>query len=122
VTDDEITKSGNARKRLRSVDGVDPDTDDLRVLYGRLMAACARNEQTAVRLERKVDELMPFASDVLQMRRDWDADRDALVHGASKRAANHSSNRMAALMGALFTLYELTSPYVRDLVHWWLHK
>ncbi len=112
--DEEVTSAGR-RARLRTVQPVEPATDDLHVLYGRLMAACARNEQTAARIERKVDELLPFARDVMQMRRDWDADREQLVHGASQKAAAHSSNRMAALLGALFTLYEVSAPYLHDL-------
>jgi hypothetical protein len=92
-----------------------PDAADLHELVGQLMAAASKNAQSAARIERKVDELMPFARDVLQMRRDWDQDRDKLVHGASTKAAEHSSNRMAALLGTLFTLYELSSPYLREV-------
>ena len=111
--DEEITRGGLNRPALRAVS--EPPASDSLVNLGQVMAAVAK-------LQTEVGELKTLPAEVRSLRRDLELDRDALVHGASKRAANHSSNRMAALMGALFTLYEVTSPYVRELFHWWPHK
>lgn len=53
--------------------------------------------------------------ELTQLRKDIELDRGALVAGASSQAAKHSSNRTAALMGTLFTLYEISSPYLHEL-------
>jgi hypothetical protein len=37
-------------------------------------------------------------------------------------SAKHASNRMAALMAALFTIYEATSPFVRELIRQVTHR
>ncbi len=37
-------------------------------------------------------------------------------------SAKSASNRMAALMASLFTVYEVTSPWIRELIRQVLHK
>lgn len=103
--DEETTRAG-LRPPLRVV-SAPPQADELETL-GQLMAAVAR-------LETGVAELKTLPSEVRMLRDEIRQDRDALVHGASHQAATHSSNRMAALMGALFTLYEVAAPYLHDL-------
>ncbi len=65
-------------------------------------------------------DVQTLGSEVAALRRDIELDRRALVHGASTKAAAHTSNRMAALMGALFTVYEIAAPYwpgIRGMFH-----
>lgn len=110
--DEPITRAGLNRHTppLRVVES-DPPASDADVRMGQLMGAIGR-------LQTDVDALKTLPAEVRALRRDLELDRDALVHGASKRAATHSSNRMAALLGALFTVYEVAAPY---LAHWF-HK
>ncbi len=111
--DEEITRGGlRPLAPLRAV-SEPPQSDEL-VMLGQLMRSVAK-------LQTDVDTLKTLPSEVRSLRDEIRLDRDALVHGASKHAANHSSNRMAALMGALFTLYEISSPYLHELVKW-VHK
>ncbi len=117
--DEEHTRD-DLRRPLRAV-SLAPEADELELL-GRVMATTARLEAAVARLEVRVSSLAMLPSEVRSLRDEILEDREALVHGASKHAANHSSNRMAALMGALFTLYEVSSPYLRDLFHWWVHR
>lgn len=104
-SDEEPTRS---RMLPRAVPSAPPTDGDLAELVGQLLTATAR-------LQSDVNELKPILSEVRQLRKEIDDDRHALVHGASSSAARHSSNRMAALMGALFTLYEVSAPYLHDL-------
>jgi hypothetical protein len=103
--DEEPTRAP-LRPPLRAV-SAPPQADELHTL-GLVMAATAR-------IETRLRDLETLPSEVRALRAEIRDDRDALVHGASKHAANHSSNRLAALMTALFTLYELSSPYLREL-------
>lgn len=112
--EEEITRGGLLRSKPLRVVESDPPADDADVRMGQLMGAIGR-------LQTDVNNLKTLPAEVRALRRDLELDRDALVHGASKRAANHSSNRMAALMGALFTLYELAAPALHELVRWF-HK
>lgn len=103
-----------ASKVLRTASSQPPEAGDVHELLGQMMAGLAR-------LERKVDELLPLRREVHQLRRDVELDRKALVNGASSKAAKHSSNRMAVLVGALFAAYEAASPVLHEI---WkgLHK
>ncbi len=116
--DEEPTRGGLNRPALRAVS----DPPDPLVDLGQIMRGVARLQTDVAALRPLPAEVRVIRQELELLRDDLKEDRAELVHGASKRAANHSSNRMAALMGALFTLYEVTSPYVRDLVHWWLNK
>lgn len=89
----------------RIVRSVPPSDDDLYTNLGKVMARAARTD-------RKVTTL---ASDFAELRRELAEDRGELVKGASRSAAKHSSNRLAVIMAALFSLYEVTAPYVHDI-------
>jgi hypothetical protein len=106
---DEEPTRGNLRPPLRAV-SVPPPFDEAETL-GQLMAATAR-------IETRLRDLETLPREVRALRDEIRLDRDALVHGASKHAATHSSNRMAALLGALFTVYEIAAPYLSH----WFHK
>jgi len=106
-SDDEDGLSETTAHASPASASVAPDAD-LHETVGRLMAGMAR-------LERKVDALRPLATEVHQLRQDIEEDRGALVTGASKTAAKHSSNRLAILMGALFSLYEVSAPALHEI-------
>lgn len=90
-----------------------PLAEDPDEALGQVMAVLARQGRHVSLLKRDVALVR---TEVTGLRKDLEEDRDELVNGASKKAAKHSSNRMAALMGALFTLYEISSPYLHELV------
>jgi hypothetical protein len=115
--DEETTRNGLARP-LHAVppapESAPPDAD-LHQLVGRLMAACSKLETNCARLERKVDELTTLPGEVAGLRADIEKDRKVIIHDASAKTAAHTSNRMAALLGALFTVYEIASPYFHGI-------
>lgn len=120
--EDEITETGRrpgaparALRVAPVVESDPPSADPLPELVGQLMAACASLQSSCARLETKVAELAPLSSEVSALRRDVDEDRKALVHDSSKSAATHTSNRMAVLLSALFTVYEIASPYFHGI-------
>jgi outer membrane murein-binding lipoprotein Lpp len=112
-TPDETTSSGRLRA-LKLAERPEP-VDDLHVAVGQLMASVAKLTTTVSRLDARVAELVPLSAEVTQLRRDVEIDRGDLVHGASTTAARHSSNRLAILMGTLFSLYEVSAPYLREV-------
>lgn len=61
-------------------------------------------------------DLETQARELNGIRRDLEEDRAELVKGSSHKAATHTSNRMAMLLGTLFVLYEEASPVLRELV------
>ena len=99
-----------------------PLPDDVHEALGVLMGAVARHGRHLDGIKR---DLGTMKTEVIGMRKDIELDRGALVqdasHQAATKAAKHSSNRMAALMGTLFTLYEMTSPYIHELWRWLHH-
>lgn len=128
--EDEVTKTGLPRAgtparvlRVAPVVPSDPPAaDQLPELVGQLMAVCASLQTTCTALQAscsaldtKIAALATLPSEVSALRRDVDEDRKDLVHDSSKSAATHTSNRMAALLGALFTVYEIASPYFHGI-------
>lgn len=102
---EENTSAASPSSKLRTVPPID---GDLHELIGQVMASQAR-------LERKIADFATLPSEVAALRRDIELDRGDLVHGASTSAASKSSNRLALLMGALFSLYEVSSPVVAQI-------
>lgn len=90
-----------------------PESRDHDTILGKMMAALAKNDRVMRELQAAHETL---TREVGGLRRDIDKDREALVQGASTRAAAHSSNRLAVMMGGLFTLWEVASPYVAELL------
>jgi hypothetical protein len=113
--DEELTRSGFPRATpLRVVSDPPPD-DSPEYRHGQMMGAIGR-------LQTAVDELRTLPSEVRALRAEIRDDRSALVNGASKHASTHTSNRMAALLGALFTLYEIAGPALREVWRMVVHK
>lgn len=80
---------------------------------GVLMAALAKIERANGETARRMGLL---EREVGQLRRDIEKDREELVSGASKKAAAHSSNRLAGIMTGLFAAWEILGPYVHELI------
>jgi len=95
-----------------SLSSMPPLPEDENEALGVLYAAVARQGRHLEGIKRDYGVIR---TEVIAMRKDLELDRGALVEGASRQAAKHSSNRTAAVMGTLFTLYELLSPYVHEL-------
>jgi hypothetical protein len=93
--------------RHSDVAPVDTDT-----LLGQMMASQARIERGQQDILLQLGTLTREQS---QLRKDIEKDREELIRGASRKAATHSSNRLAVLMGGLFTLWEVASPYLHEL-------
>lgn len=92
-----------------------PLPDDVHEALGVLMGAVARHGRHMDNIKR---ELGMLRTEVVGLRKDLNLDRKELVQGASVESAKRASNRMAALMGALFTIYELTAPYLHEIARW----
>lgn len=113
--DDEPGTSPGSRSRgaLKVTDPPELELDaDVHVALGQIMRAVTV-------LSRKVEGLALLPSEVSALRREIDDDRGALVHDSSRSAAKHSSNRVALLMGSLFSIYEVSSPYIHELWRAW---
>lgn len=87
-----------------------PDDDELADL-GKMMRQTADNTTAVQALRVDFDVL---AREVRQSAR---AAPDT-IHSTAKQA----SNRIAILMGSLFTVYEVTAPWVREFVRQVLHR
>lgn len=109
---DDESEDTNPDMRSARVDSTDSEVqslpDDLHEAVGQLMGAVAR-------LDARVRDLAPLASEVALLRKDIEEDRGLLVKDASKSAAHGTSNRMAALLGALGIVYEIAAPYLHEL-------
>lgn len=87
-------------------------SNDLHEALGQVMVE-------TVKLGRRVDglaqQIETQARELNGARRDIELDRRALVRGASRSAATRAGNRVAALMGTLFIVYEQAAPFLRAL-------
>ncbi len=106
-------RSSRASGHMLESDPPLSEDQDVYARLGQVMAAVARTNKGLADLKVSVGLLEREAS---QLRKDLEKDREELVRGASKRAATHSSNRLAGLMAGLFALWEVASPYVHELL------
>lgn len=97
-SEEETTRGGTPSKVSRTVP---PLSEDLHEAMGQLMTE-------VVRQGRRVDEFGTRLDDALRSASD---ERPELV----RRTAGHTSNRMAALLGALFVLYTEAAPVLHEL-------
>ncbi|MDE1994795.1 MAG: hypothetical protein KGI75_19990 [Rhizobiaceae bacterium] len=86
-------------------------TEDEDSVLGKVMRQTADNTAALNGLRTDFDVL---AREVRQSQRAAPATIDS--------SAKQASNRMAALMTALFTIYEVTSPWVRELTRQVTHR
>lgn len=107
-------------RHLRTADVLNGDSepplsDDVHEALGQIMAAVqASNARTA----NMVAEFQTLSREVGQLARVTEDHRKAADDAAKKAgttAATHTSNRLAVLMGALVTLYEIAAPALHEL-------
>lgn len=105
-------------RQLRAVSDPPAFDGDTHELVGKLLAETI---QLRAGHNQLVTQLQLNTAEISQLRRDLELDRKELVHSSARGAATHTSNRMAALLGALFVVYEQAAPYLAQLWHW-VHK
>lgn len=99
---EETTRGGVPRVVPRTVPALSEDAHEA---LGQIM-------RETVRQGRQLDAFGTTLTDALaEMRKE----RPALAHTVGQRAATHTSNRMAALLGALFVLYSEAAPVLHEL-------
>lgn len=114
--DEKPTQTGSSRLRaLRLTDPpvLQPPSEPKSVeeLIGELMAVTVSNTSSVNNLSEQVNLL---SRELGQHVRDQTHKTDEIKETTNK-AARHGSNRLALLMGALFTLYEVTAPWLHEL-------
>ena len=107
--DEETTRAGVPKLVPRAVP---PLSSDVHEAIGQLMAE-------TVAQGRRVDVLVVtvdgFENMLLTTLAKLERDREGIVHTASTKAATHTSNRLAALLGALAILYTEAAPILHEL-------
>lgn len=107
---EEDTRPNLLRESLKQqVAAARPVDDD--TALGMLMRQTVRNTNAVGQLRVDFDVL---AREVRQSQR---AQPESI-----QTSAKHASNRMAVLMGSLFTIYEVTSPWVREFFRQVIHR
>lgn len=94
----------------------DPDDDDTSI--GKLMRQTVDNTGA---IQRHTEALTTLRTDFDVLAREVRQSQRAAPENIQHSARN-ASNRMAALMAALFTIYEATSPWVREFIRQVLHR
>ncbi len=100
--EEEATKGGTPARVVRMVPQL---SSDLHEAMGQVMAETVRQGRRVDAFEEKIDDVLA------ELKRR----QPELVHSVSKTSAAHTSNRMAALLGALFVLYTEAAPYLHEL-------
>lgn len=107
--DEETTRAGVPKLVPRAVP---PLSSDLHEAVGQLMAE-------TVAQGRRVDILVVtidgFENMLCVALGKLERERDGMVQTASSKAATHTSNRLAALLGALAILYTEAAPVLHEL-------
>lgn len=102
----------NPSVKLRAVESVPPKS--LEELVGELMAATAKNTATVRSLAVEVGTL----SRELGAHTREAQDRSSKLSEVTKKAATQGSNRLAMLLTALVTVYEISAPALHELARW----
>lgn len=111
---EEDTRPGLLRHSLATrVQQSEPPDDD--TTLGMLMRQTVSNTAEIQGLRTDVSTLM---REIRQHAKGLDEDRPVLAQDSAK----HASNRLAVLMGSLFTLYEISQPYLRELWRQIVHR
>lgn len=99
--------------KLRAVAAVTApkSTDEL---IGELMAATAQNTKVIEALAVQVGSL----DGKWKAHAEASEKRKTEIKEATTKAAAHGSNRLALLMGALITVYEIASPFLHEMAKW----
>lgn len=112
--DDEPTRPDLLRPSLEQRATAVPPADDDSTM-GMLMRQTVNNTTAIAAL--RVD-VQTMTRELHQSSRMAEQDRSSIAAGSAK----HASNRIAVLMGALFSVYEVSSPYLRELWRQVMHR
>lgn len=100
---------------LRVVSPVsDAPPASLEELVGKLMAATEQNTRVVEALSVQIGVLGVKLDDHLQLANEQHEDLKVVT----TKAAAHGSNRLALLLGALVTIYEIAAPALHELAQW----
>lgn len=107
--------SGRVRAALKFEDSEPPsiDPNDPMQVLGKVMASQAIVQRDVETLAREVRQLRKDIEDAR-------AEHGGIVNDATRSAARHGGNRSAALVAALFALWEVAGPVLHEvskLVH-----
>jgi hypothetical protein len=86
----------------------------LEEIVGALMATTAENTRVIEALAVAVGSL----TGKLDAHAEASETRKTEITEATTKAAAHGSNRLALLMGALITVYEVASPFLHEMAKW----
>ncbi|HXC23125.1 MAG TPA: hypothetical protein VNU28_00955 [Solirubrobacteraceae bacterium] len=113
---EETTRAGVPKLVPRAVP---PLSADLHEAMGQLMAETVAQGRRLDELARVVGEntaaISGFENVLLSAIAKQNREREGLVQTASTKAATHTSNRLAALLGALVLLYSEAAPVLHEL-------
>lgn len=111
------TRPDASSSKLRAVSAVvdsEPPAPTLDQLVGQLMAATAQNTKVIEALSANVGSL----TGQLTAHIEGAGERKAEIKQVTTQAAAHGSNRLALLLGALVTVYEIAAPALHELAKW----
>ncbi len=86
----------------------------LEEIVGQLMATTAENTRVIEALAVSVGSL----TGKLDAHAEASEKRKTEIKEATVKAAAHGSNRLALLMGALITVWEIASPFLHEMAKW----
>lgn len=86
----------------------------LEEIVGELMAATAQNTAVIEALAVQIGSL----DGKWKAHAEQSEKRKTEIKEATTKAAAHGSNRLALLMGALITVYEIASPFLHEMAKW----
>lgn len=86
----------------------------LEELVGQMMAATAQNTRVIEALSVQVGTLTARLGEHMQ---EATQHKDE-IKAVTTKAAAHGSNRLALLLGALVTIYEIAAPALHELAKW----
>lgn len=88
--------------------------ESLEEIIGALMATTAENTRVIEALAVQVGSL----TGKLDAHSEASEHRKTEIKDATTKAAVHGSNRLALLMGALITVYEIAAPFLHEMAQW----
>ncbi len=99
---------------LRAVAPVNEEPASLEELVGKLMRKTAANTEVLEALNVQIGTL----TGKLTAHIEDSGKRHEDIKAVTTQAAAHGSNRLALLLGALVTIYEIAAPALHELAKW----
>lgn len=110
---DRPTRADSVALRVVSPSSEAPPAS-LEELVGQLMAATAQNTRVIEALNVQIGTL----TGKLTAHMEASSERHEDIKSVTTKAAAHGSNRLALLLGALVTIYEIAAPALHELAKW----